>query len=68
LKHPGLDIPSRERSRKTLTQLKAIAETMNQLERNTNFFLRQVLNGRNSEKSFDASRTFSETDKKEDVN
>ncbi|MFH1487517.1 MAG: hypothetical protein ABII06_01310, partial [Pseudomonadota bacterium] len=45
LDHPGLAIPSRHRSRKTLTQLKAVAETMNQLERNTNFLLRQVLNG-----------------------
>jgi hypothetical protein len=45
LAHPALNIPSRERSRKTLIQLKALAETMNQLERNTNFLLRQVLNG-----------------------
>ncbi|MCJ7594442.1 MAG: hypothetical protein MUO52_06700 [Desulfobacterales bacterium] len=42
---PALCIPSRERSRKTLTWLKALAENMNQLERNTNFVLRQVLNG-----------------------
>lgn len=45
LNHPDLEIPSREKSRKTLTQLKALAETMNMLERNTNFLLRQVLNG-----------------------
>lgn len=45
LNNPNLDIPSRERSRKTLIQLKALAETMNQLERNTNFLLHQVLNG-----------------------
>ena len=45
LGHPDLEIPSREKSRKTLTQLKALAETMNMLERNTNFLLRQVLNG-----------------------
>jgi hypothetical protein len=45
LDNPILDIPSRERSRKSLIQLKALAETMNQLERNTNFLLHQVLNG-----------------------
>ncbi len=45
LGNPSLNIPSRERSKKTLTQLKALAETMNQLEQNTNFLLRQVLNG-----------------------
>jgi hypothetical protein len=45
LGNPLLGIPSRERSRKNLIQLKALAETMNQLERNTNFLLRQVLNG-----------------------
>jgi hypothetical protein len=44
-----LDIPSREPSRKTLTQLKALAETMSQLERNTNFLLHEVLNGREDE-------------------
>lgn len=51
LNEPDLDIPSRERSRKNLTQLKALAETMNNLERNTNFLLRQVLNGKNGSKS-----------------
>ena len=45
LDNSALNIPSRERSRKTLTQLKALAETMSQLERNTNFLLHQVLNG-----------------------
>jgi len=45
LENPAIDLPSRDRSRKTLTHLKALAETMNQLERNTNFLLRQVLNG-----------------------
>jgi hypothetical protein len=45
LGNPSLNIPSRERSKKTLTQLKALAETMSQLERNTNFLLHQVLNG-----------------------
>ncbi len=51
LNEPGLEIPSRERSRKNLTQLKALAETMNNLERNTNFLLRQVLNGKNGSKA-----------------
>jgi hypothetical protein len=45
LGNPDLVIAFRERSRKTLIQLKALAETMNQLERNTNFLLHQVLNG-----------------------
>lgn len=45
LGNPVLTIPSREKSKKTLTQLKALAETMSQLERNTNFLLREVLNG-----------------------
>ena len=45
LDNSALNIPSRERSRKTLTQLKALGETMSQLERNTNFLLHQVLNG-----------------------
>jgi len=30
---------------KTLTQLKALAQTMSQLEQNTNFLLDRVLNG-----------------------
>ncbi len=50
LDEPVLDIPSRERSRKVLTQLKALAETMSNLERNTNFLLRQVLNGKDARK------------------
>jgi len=45
LANSDLDIPSRGKSRKTLIQLKALAETMYQLERNTNFLLRQVLKG-----------------------
>jgi hypothetical protein len=49
LSDPTLDIPSRERSKKNLTQLKALAETMHQLERNTNFLLHQVLNGGDKE-------------------
>ena len=45
LANPVLTIPSREKSRKTLTQLKALAQTMSQLEQNTNFLLDKVLNG-----------------------
>ena len=45
LGNPALGIPSQERSRRVLTQLKVLAENMGQLERNTNFLLRQVLNG-----------------------
>lgn len=45
LSSPELNIPSREKTQKNLTRLKALAETMSQLERNTNFLLRQVLNG-----------------------
>ena len=49
LANPDLVIPSRSRSRKKLKHLKALAETMNQLERNTNFLLYQVLNGNGDE-------------------
>lgn len=49
LSRRSLNIPSQERSRKILIQLKALADTMNQLERNTNFLLRQVLNGGENE-------------------
>jgi hypothetical protein len=49
LANPAITLPSREKSRKTLTQLKALAQTMSQLEQNTNFLLDRVLNG--SEKS-----------------
>jgi hypothetical protein len=45
LANPALIIPSRERSRRMLTQLKVLAENMHQLEKNTNFLLRHVLNG-----------------------
>jgi hypothetical protein len=45
---PALGIPSQDRSRKVLTQLKVLGENMGQLERNTNFLLRQVLNGGDS--------------------
>jgi hypothetical protein len=43
LADPHLCVPSREKSKKTLIQLKALAENMSQLESNTNFLLRQVL-------------------------
>jgi len=46
LDNPALAIPSRERSRRMLRQLKVLAENMNQLERETNFLLRSVLNGK----------------------
>lgn len=45
LANSALTIPSREKSRKTLTQLKALAQTMSKLEQNTNFLLDRVLNG-----------------------
>jgi len=45
LGNPALGIPYQERSRRALTQLKVLAEIMGQLEKNTNFLLRQVLNG-----------------------
>ena len=45
LGNPLLAIPSRERSQKNLIQLKALAQTINQLEKDTNFLLHQVLNG-----------------------
>jgi len=45
LANPSLNMQSKERSRKVLMQLKVLAETMSQLERNTNFLLHQVLNG-----------------------
>lgn len=45
LGNPDLVVASRERSRRMLTQLRVLAENMSQLESNTNFLLRQVLNG-----------------------
>ena len=45
LGNSDLKIPSREKSKKTLIQLKALAETMSELEGKTNFLLRQILNG-----------------------
>ncbi|MBN1626250.1 MAG: hypothetical protein JW944_06970 [Deltaproteobacteria bacterium] len=50
LANPSLNMQSKERSRKILTQLKVLAETMSQLERNTNFLLHQVLNGNGAKK------------------
>ena len=46
LANPALSLPSRERSRRMLTQLKVLAQNMDQLEKNTNFLLRHVLNGK----------------------
>jgi hypothetical protein len=43
LGNPAITVPSREKSRKSLMQMKALAENMSQLEQNTNFLLRQVL-------------------------
>ena len=51
LTDPELHVPFRSRSRKKLKHLKALAETMNQLERNTNFLLYQVLNGNGDERT-----------------
>jgi hypothetical protein len=49
-----LKIPSQDKSRKALIQLKALAETMSQLERNTNFLLNQVLNGNGAKKDMES--------------
>jgi hypothetical protein len=38
-------MPYQEKSRKTLTHLKTLAEVVGQLEDNTNMVLREVLNG-----------------------
>ena len=51
LANPAIEVASREKSRKALIQLKALAENMSQLERNTNFLLRQVLNGKDKNES-----------------
>jgi hypothetical protein len=53
LSSSSLNIPSQERSRKSLVQLKVLAETMRQLERNTNFLLHQVLNGNGAKKEIE---------------
>ncbi|MFC1863030.1 hypothetical protein ACFL1Z_03660 [Thermodesulfobacteriota bacterium] len=45
LGNPLLKMPSRKKSKKSLIKLKLLGETIDQLEKNTNFVLRQVLNG-----------------------
>jgi len=54
LSDSSLNIPSKDKSRKTLVQLKALAETMSQLERNTNFLLHHVLNGNGAKKEIES--------------
>ena len=58
LSNPSLNIPSQERSKKALIQLKVLAETMSQLERNTNFLLHQVLNGNGARKEIEKLPNF----------
>jgi hypothetical protein len=53
LSNPSINIPSQEKSKKALIQLKVLAETMSQLERNTNFLLHQVLNGNGAKKEIE---------------
>jgi hypothetical protein len=53
LGEPSFNIPYKERSRKALIQLKVLGETMSQLERNTNFLLHQVLNGKGAKKEIE---------------
>lgn len=55
LGNPEINIPGQGKSRKALLQLKALAETMAQLERNTNFLINQVLMA-NSGKEFRGSQ------------
>ena len=45
LEDPSLNLPYKEKSRKSLIRLKALAEIMGQLEQSTNVVLREVLNG-----------------------
>ncbi|MCK4729371.1 MAG: hypothetical protein KAT27_10625, partial [Desulfobacterales bacterium] len=45
LQDPSLNLPYREKSRKSLTYLKTLAEIMGELEQSTNSVLQQVLNG-----------------------
>ncbi|RJR26542.1 MAG: hypothetical protein C4582_01630 [Desulfobacteraceae bacterium] len=45
LSNPSLRLPYKERSRKTLNNLKALADTVGELESDTNLVLREVLNG-----------------------
>jgi hypothetical protein len=54
LSDSSLKLPSQDKSRKTLIQLKFLAETMSQLERNTNFLLHQVLNGNSAKKEIES--------------
>jgi hypothetical protein len=54
LGNSSLNIPSQDKSRKALIQLKALAETMSQLERNTNFLLHHVLNGNGAKKEIES--------------
>ncbi len=50
LSDPVLRLPYRERSRKTLVNLKALAEIVVELESDTNVVLREVLNGNGTKK------------------
>ena len=45
LDDPYFDFPYRDKSKKSLARLKAVAETMGQLEDDTNVVLREILNG-----------------------
>ena len=45
LEQPSLNLPFKEKSRKSLVHLRALAEIIGQLEENTNVVLRRVLNG-----------------------
>jgi hypothetical protein len=45
LGNPAIRIPSREKSMETLLQLKVLAKNIDQIERNMNSLLRQVVNG-----------------------
>jgi tetratricopeptide (TPR) repeat protein len=45
LENPLLHLPYQEKSRKSLKNLKTLAEIMDDLEKNTNMVLRKVLNG-----------------------
>jgi len=49
LESPYLDFPYREKSKKSLIRLKAVAQIMGQLEDNTNVVLRELLNGHDDE-------------------
>jgi len=45
LEQPFLNLPFKEKSRRSLVHLRALAEIISQLEENTNVVLRKVLNG-----------------------